>query len=104
MSNPPYVCTDEIPRLSKEVRREPRLALDGGADGLLIIRRIIADAPQFLRSGGTLLLEIDPRQTAAVRQLLTAAGFTGIETFCDLAGRERIIQGILNFPAAAASL
>jgi release factor glutamine methyltransferase len=93
MSNPPYIAAGEIKTLSKEVQHEPHLALDGGADGLALIRRIIRDAPRFLREGGALLLEIDPRQSAAVRLLLSAAGYTGIETFRDLSGHERVIQG-----------
>jgi methylase of polypeptide subunit release factors len=47
-----------------------------------------------LREGGALLLEIDPRQSAAVHLLLSTAGYTGIETFHDLSGHERVIQGI----------
>jgi len=93
VSNPPYVPTAEIAGLSPEVRGEPMLALDGGGDGLDIIRNIISRAPEFLSSGGSLLLEADPRQMQRIAPLLLQAGFTGIQTYRDLSGKERVIGG-----------
>jgi len=93
VSNPPYIPTAEIAGLSPEVRGEPMLALDGGGDGLDIIRRIISRAPEFLCSGGSLLLEADPRQMRRIAPLLLQAGFIGIQTHMDLSGKERVIGG-----------
>jgi release factor glutamine methyltransferase len=92
ISNPPYIPSEEIPSLPPEVRREPMLALDGGSDGLDLIRKIIAHAPEFLCPGGTLLLEADPRQMDAIAALLEQAGFADIQRHKDLSGRERVIQ------------
>ena len=69
-SNPPYIRSDEIARLQREVQREPRGALDGGADGLDVIRRLIAEARTKLRPAGHLILEIGSDQGAAVMELL----------------------------------
>ena len=93
ISNPPYIPNAEIDGLSPEVRAEPVLALDGGRDGLDIIRNIIAHAPDFLCSGGALLLEADPRQMETITALLDQAGFTGIHIHKDLSGKERVITG-----------
>ncbi|MDR1216315.1 MAG: peptide chain release factor N(5)-glutamine methyltransferase [Treponema sp.] len=89
VANPPYIPTRELAALPREVQKEPRLALDGGEDGLALIRRIIASAPNHLTPQGMLLLEIDPSQTPAVRDLLTR--FREVQTFRDLAGAERVI-------------
>jgi release factor glutamine methyltransferase len=90
-SNPPYVPTAAIAGLSPEVRMEPPLALDGGDDGLAVIKRIISRAPQFLCPGGSLLLEADPRQIHSIAALLQQAGFINIQTYNDLSGKERVI-------------
>jgi len=93
VSNPPYVPTTEIPSLAPEVRMEPALALDGGDDGLDVIRKIVSRAPEFLCKGGSLLLEADPRQMADISSLYKEAGFSDIQTHTDLSGRERVIGG-----------
>jgi len=93
VSNPPYIPTAEIAGLSPEVRKEPIVALDGGDDGLDIIRSIISLAPEFLCSDGILLLEADPRQMQHIASLLSQAGFNGIQTHMDLSGKERVIGG-----------
>jgi release factor glutamine methyltransferase len=92
VSNPPYVPDAEIDALAAEVRCEPRLALAGGADGLDVVRRVLDGASRFLRPGGAVLLEIDPRQAAAVADDLgpRAVGVRG-EILRDLAGRERVV-------------
>ena len=92
-ANLPYVMSDEIPLLEPEVSRyEPREALDGGADGLALIRRLLAEADGHLLPGGALVLEMDPRQTAAAGDAATAC-FAGarIRAARDLAGRERVL-------------
>ena len=90
VSNPPYVETAAIERLSAEVRREPRPALDGGPDGLSILRRIVARAPSMLVPGGWLVLEIGEEQGPSVLDLLTAAGLAQATVKKDLAGLDRI--------------
>lgn len=70
-SNPPYIDADEIPTLQREVRdHEPRSALTPGADGLAIVRRLLADAPAHLARGGHLIFEIGYGQASAVRALV----------------------------------
>ena len=93
-ANPPYIPSGEIGNLAPEVRREPRLALDGGADGLGLLRRIIMEAPEYLRPGGTLLLEADPRQMTILRSLFKTEGYRDIKIRRDLAGAERVISGV----------
>jgi release factor glutamine methyltransferase len=93
ISNPPYVPTAEIAGLSPEVRGEPALALDGGGDGLDVIRKIIAGAPEFLCPGGMLLLEADPRQMEKIAGLFEENGFTEVQIYNDLSGRERVVGG-----------
>ena len=92
-SNAPYIPGGEIEDLAPEVRNEPRIALDGGGDGLAIIKKIIDGAPGFLRPGGALLLEADPRQMRRIGEMLAGRGFINIQTRRDLAGRERVIGG-----------
>jgi release factor glutamine methyltransferase len=92
-ANPPYVPSAEIPLLPRELRFEPPLALDGGADGLDLIRRIAEDAPAFLRSGGRLIMEADPRQMPAIARILTKKGYRDIRLHQDLSGADRAIEG-----------
>ncbi len=93
VSNPPYIPTKDLETLQTEVQREPKLALDGGKDGLAFYRRILNDAPQFLSENGILAVEIGINQSSAVRNLFEAANFVDIEIFKDLAGIERVIIG-----------
>lgn len=99
VSNPPYVESGAIAGLRPEVRREPRLALDGGKDGLDLLRRIVAGAPAALEPGGWLFLEIGERQGAALMGLFTGAGLADGAIRKDLAGLERI--ALARRPAAA---
>ncbi|MDR1247849.1 MAG: peptide chain release factor N(5)-glutamine methyltransferase [Treponema sp.] len=94
-ANPPYVPSGEIPFLPREVRFEPPLALDGGADGLDLIRRILEDAPAFLRSGGQLIMEADPRQMPAIILILEKKGYRDIKLHRDLSGLDRAIQAVV---------
>ena len=91
VANLPYIPSERIPILQPEVQWEPREALDGGPDGLSLIRRLLSDAGTKLNPGGTILLELDPEQVPAVeelaRQHLPAAS-TSVER--DLAGLDRV--------------
>lgn len=93
VSNPPYVKQSELPTLQKEVQREPKQALDGGADGLDVIRRIAADALKHLRPGATLALEIADGQGAQVIDVLTRAGYLDVRAERDLARLDRLAFG-----------
>jgi release factor glutamine methyltransferase len=94
VANPPYIPTAEIADLPPEVRdHEPRLALDGGADGLDAYRVIAPGILEVLKPGGLFAVEIGPGQAAAVIALFTEAGATEVATHRDLAGRERVIAG-----------
>ena len=91
-SNPPYVMTGEIEGLGREIGREPVQALDGGCDGLDIVRRLFDQAPAALNPGGAMLVEIDPRQLRAVTSLAAAAFPNGrVSHRLDLAGRPRVV-------------
>jgi len=94
LSNPPYVPSNKIETLSAEVQNEPRIALDGGEDGLVIIKRIIDKAQEFLQNNGILLMEADPGQMEKIRLLLEKKGFTKIKTYNDLSSSERVIGGV----------
>lgn len=92
-SNPPYIATAEIATLSAEVRREPHMALDGGPDGLVLIRKVIAGARRVLKPGGLLAMEIGETQGDAVKALLQAAGFDDARVEKDLERRDRLAFG-----------
>jgi release factor glutamine methyltransferase len=98
-ANPPYIPSAEIPGLPAEVRGEPPIALDGGPDGLRLIRRLIGGAPEHLYGGGLLLLEADPRQMERIRDELEKNSFMGIQIYRDLSGAERVIGGRLRSTA-----
>ena len=92
VSNPPYIAAGELPGLQREVRDfEPRVALTPGADGLLVIRRLLATAPEFLRTGGHLLMEIGFDQHEAVRDLIDAEVWELLDIHKDLQGIPRIV-------------
>ena len=93
VSNPPYVPSDQIDQLSVEVRREPRIALDGGTDGLDLIQRLISQAASRLHSGGQLLIEAGSDQTGCIQQLFARSGFVDFTLRHDLEGRDRVFGG-----------
>jgi len=95
VSNPPYGSSAFLVGLEPEVaRHEPRTAIDGGPDGLALIRRLVVAAPARLRASGALVLETaGPAQAQETAQLLGAAGFAGVATRRDLAGVERFVAG-----------
>lgn len=94
VSNPPYIPTAVIDTLSPEVRdHEPRIALDGHADGLYFYRRITEEAGRFLRAGGRLYVEIGYDQGECVQELFLRAGFTEVRLCQDLGGNDRLVCG-----------
>jgi release factor glutamine methyltransferase len=90
VSNPPYVATsDEVEDIVR--KWEPSSALFAGDDGLDDIRTLIDEAPSWLRAGGVLVLEMDPRQLVIASDLAMASGFVDIEIRADLSGRDRAL-------------
>lgn len=89
ISNPPYVSTSEMASLQPEVRHEPKLALEAGADGLDVIRKIIGGARS---RAPRLLLEFGATQGAAVRDLALRAGWRSVQIHRDLDGFERVLE------------
>jgi release factor glutamine methyltransferase len=90
VSNPPYIPAADIPALMPEVQKEPLLALSGGEDGLMLIRRLITEATLHLKAGGSILIEHGYDQAEAVQKLLQSAGFIGISSKLDLAAIPRV--------------
>jgi release factor glutamine methyltransferase len=97
VSNPPYLTEEEYESLPPEVRAEPREALVGGTD---VHRRLVDEAPAWLKPGGWLVVEIGADQGPEVRALFEEGGFDAVEVLPDLAGRERIVRGRLARPSA----
>lgn len=93
VSNPPYISAPALPLLQAEVRREPRMALDGGPDGLLFYRAIADIWLPRLKPGGLIALEIGEDQGDAVAALLRKSGVQALETHRDLAGLNRAVIG-----------
>jgi release factor glutamine methyltransferase len=95
VSNPPYIPSEEVDRLDAEVRDyEPRLALDGGTDGLDCYRRICSALPRLLKPQALVGFEVGIHQSRAVAELLRASGIMdGVEIVPDLAGIERVVIG-----------
>jgi release factor glutamine methyltransferase len=94
-ANPPYVPTAEVETLDPDVKdHEPRIALDGGPDGLGVTRRVVSDAPRVLAPGGVLALEVHAGHAASVARLLEDAGFVDIQVARDFARIERVVSAI----------
>lgn len=93
VSNPPYIATDVVETLAGEVRDfDPRLALDGGPDGLAPYRIIARQADDWLSENGQVLVEIGHDQGAAASALFLEAGFEDVVVHRDLAGLDRVVQ------------
>ena len=99
VSNPPYIETDAILQLSKEVQNEPHIALDGGVDGLDFYRIIAKDGRNYLKKHGSILVEIGYTQKESVSKIF--AGYNKLECFKDLTGNDRVIiaelENFINF-------
>ncbi len=92
VSNPPYIARYEFESMQKEVLREPRLAIDGGEDGLLFYRRIFDEVPRYLKEGGYCVVEIGYGQREAVREIMERSGnFKVIDVRKDQYGIDRVI-------------
>ena len=95
-SNPPYIKTGELKTLQTEVGYEPKMALDGGADGLDFYRAIIKNWTPRLKEGGAMAFELGEGQAAPVAGMLKQHGYKSIKTALDLGGTERAIIGTLS--------
>jgi len=98
VSNPPYIPTQEIEKLQVEVSNyEPRAALDGGIDGLDFYRKIISEAPKYIKDGGYLFLEIGYDQASDISDLMSEnKSYTETEVIKDLAGLDRVIKSRID--------
>jgi release factor glutamine methyltransferase len=97
VSNPPYIASPVIETLDPEVRDyEPRIALDGGPDGLEAYRQLAPEILRMLRPGGRFLVEIGYDQRAAAESLFRAAGAMEVETLQDLSTHDRVVTGMKN--------
>lgn len=97
VSNPPYIATDVIEGLEPEVKDyEPRLALDGGPDGLDAYRILAPEILRVLKPGGAFAVEIGYDQKDAVEALFKAAGASDVTTLKDLATHDRVVAGVKN--------
>ena len=95
--NPPYIPSGDIDGLDADVKDyEPRMALDGGPDGLDFYRAIAGKWQSALRLGGTLLFEVGIGQAPAVEDILAQNGFTGINTYPDTRGIWRVVEGRID--------
>lgn len=95
VSNPPYIKSADIETLQKEVRLEPRLALDGGEDGCDFYREIVSRWSKKLKKGGALAFELGENQADAVKALMTEQGFSDFKISLDFGGVQRAIIGTL---------
>lgn len=91
ISNPPYIPSEQCPRLQEEVLCEPRMALDGGRDGLDFYRRLALESPVYLKEEGHLMLELGYEEVNEVCDLLSDAGFREIRVRKDLSGTDRML-------------
>jgi release factor glutamine methyltransferase len=94
VANLPYIPSADMAELPADVKTEPAVALDGGPDGLALVRRLVAAAPALLAPGGTLVLEIGAGQADMTAALLRDADFTDVRSRRDLAGIERVVSGV----------
>ena len=97
-ANPPYVPSALTQELLKDGRNEPALALNGGFDGLDFIRILTNNTRAVLNADGVLLSEVGEYHAQAARRLFEHAGFSGVRVHRDLAGQERLIEGVSEQP------
>jgi release factor glutamine methyltransferase len=97
VSNPPYIPMPDIETLQREVREfEPRMAVDGGQDGLDIVRKLVLEAPKFLRPRGMLLIEIGWDQAESVKELFEGPIWQDVKFHNDLQGIPRVVDARLT--------
>ncbi|MDR2480778.1 MAG: peptide chain release factor N(5)-glutamine methyltransferase [Spirochaetaceae bacterium] len=93
VANPPYIKSSGLETLPKEVRAEPKIALDGGKDGLTIIKKIITGAKYYLEDGGALFIEAGPQEMPDIKKIFEELKYNNITITKDLAGLNRVIGG-----------
>lgn len=99
VSNPPYIKTGDLDALQPEVLREPRMALDGGPDGLVFYRRLAKDALKYLNRSGRIFVELGDGQAENIAAIFVASGqFEDVHIHLDLFGRERVLEAQRRFP------
>lgn len=97
VSNPPYICSGVIDTLDTTVKDyEPRIALDGGADGLVFYRKITHDAVKMLKQNGMLIFEIGYDQGSQVSKIMELEGFKNVDVIKDYSGNDRCVKGRLS--------
>ncbi len=97
VSNPPYIRTSDIEGLQEEVRlHDPKIALDGGEDGLYFYRKIVKDSISYIRDKGSLLFETGCDQGEDVAALMKEYGYEDVRVRKDLAGLDRVVSGIYH--------
>ena len=93
ISNPPYIRSDVVPQLQREVQFEPKMALDGGNDGLIFYRTIARKWKNVLKKGGFLVFEIGYDQETEVSDILKAEGYAQVTSLKDLGNNPRVVYG-----------
>jgi len=93
VSNPPYIKTNDIPQLQRELHHEPLMALDGGADGLHMITKLAQAALKYLNPRGFLIMEVGSSQSPNVTELLKNLGYANVRSSKDDAGMGRVVLG-----------
>ena len=92
ISNPPYIRTDVLPTLQEEVKKEPKLALDGGKDGLDFYNRIIKEAKEVLKPNGIIIFEIGYDQLDDIKHIVNEnKEYKMLESFKDYGGNDRVV-------------
>jgi release factor glutamine methyltransferase len=95
-ANPPYIPSGDLATLQPDVRdHEPRLALDGGEDGLVLVRKIVEAAPEHLEADGLLAIEIGAGEGPEAARLLESRGFREVRLDRDIARIERVVSGVM---------
>ncbi len=94
LCNPPYIPTGQIDELQPEIKDfEPRLAVDGGEDGLYFYRRMVPEAINFMKPAGYLVVEIGESQANSVQEIMNDSGYQEITVFQDYGGHDRVMAG-----------
>lgn len=93
VSNPPYIRSGDIDKLQEEVKKEPKIALDGGEDGLLFYRKIVRDSKEYIKSSGIIAFEVGYDEAGDVSRILLDGGYGNIEIVKDLQGIDRVVLG-----------
>jgi release factor glutamine methyltransferase len=96
-ANPPYIPSADIASLQPEIRDfEPRGAIEGGADGLVVVRRIVAGAAEYLAPDGVVAIEVGAGEASAVVDLFERSGFVEVDVRRDYGRIERVVSGVLK--------